>query len=288
MFDTRIGRAVWEFNDEIHGAQVSDVTISIKGVAAGAYENHLLVHDLSSVSFIVCESCYLSHTHIERAWREYSSSNQGSSSRTLLSVLTVDGFVHGLFQSIKDVTDPTFGRSASHRSTSVVQVPIAEYDWFPLPRSVLMLLQVDDASTTFSLWCYPNTPACVIHERHYGLTSVVQATDQTDQNPKSRQDLAIPGLLNACITPRNSLIYVFKPSILSRRRESRFEERFLTSEQDLAPCISKEGTTHGAVGSKWENTAIAVATQSESTELITLCTFKRNMAEVVKYTMDYE
>lgn len=151
-----------------------------------------------------------------------------------------------------------------------------------------MLSQVDDASTNFSLWCYPNTPACVVHERHYGLTSIVQPNGQTAQNPESRQDLAIPGLLNACITPRNSLIYVVKPSIVSRHRISRFEERLLTSEQDLAKRVSKEGTTHGAIGSKWENTAIAVAAQSESTELITLCTFKRNMAEVVKYTVDYK
>ncbi len=147
-----------------------------------------------------------------------------------------------------------------------------------------MLSQVDDASTNFALWCYPTTPSCVLFEKHYGLTSIVTPNGRTDQNPESRQDLAIPGLLNACITPRHSLIYVVKPPVLSRRRETRFEERFLT--QDLATCISKEGTTHGAIGSKWENTAVAVAAQSESTELLILCTFKKNMAEIVKYTID--
>lgn len=148
--------------------------------------------------------------------------------------------------------------------------------------------QVDDASTNFSLWCYPHTPACVIQEKYYGLTSIIQPNGQTDPPPESRQDLPIPGLLDACITRRNSLIYVVKPPILSRRRDSRFEERHLTSETDLAICISEKSTTHGAVGGRWENAAIAVATQSDSTEIITLCTFKRNVAEVIKYTIDYK
>ena len=150
-----------------------------------------------------------------------------------------------------------------------------------------MLSQVDDASTNFSLWCYPNTPACVVHERNHGLTSIVQPNGRTNQNPEPRQDLAIPGLLNASITPRNSLIYAVNPSIMSRRRETRLEERLLTSEQGCSPRIPREGTTHGAFGSKWENTAIAVVAQSESTELVTLCTFKRNTVEVVKCTIDY-
>lgn len=105
-----------------------------------------------------------------------------------------------------------------------------------------MLSQIDDASTNISLWCYPNTPAYVVHERHYGLTSVVQPNGQTAQNPESRQDLAIFGFLNACIMPRNSLIYVVKPHIISRHRISRFEERLLTSEQDLTKCVWKEST----------------------------------------------
>lgn len=288
MFDTHGGLIVWEFNKEIQGVQVSDVIISAEGVAAGAYENHLLIHDLSSVPILECRFYSSSYSPTEKTRTEHSHSSKGLSSRTSPSVLTAGGFVHGLSQSIKDVTDRTSGRSASTRSTSVGQVPIVEYDFYQLPRCVLMLSQVDDASTSFFLWCYPDTPACVIHERYFGLTSVLQPNDPTDQNPESRQDLGIPGLLNACITPRNSLIYIVKPSILSRRRETRFEERLLTSDQTLAAGISKEGTTHGAVGSRWENTAVAVAAQSESTELITLCTFSRNLAEVVKYRIDYE
>ena len=147
-----------------------------------------------------------------------------------------------------------------------------------------MLSQVVDASTNFALWCYPTTPSCVVYEKDYGLTSIVTPNGRTDQNPESRQDLAIPGLLNACITSRHSLISVVKPPVLSRRREIRFKERLLT--QDRATCIAKESTTHGAVGSKWENTAMAIAAQSESNELITLCTFKKNMAEIVRYTID--
>ena len=203
-------------------------------------------------------------------------------------MLTVDGFVHGLSQSIKDVTDPTFGKSASIRSTFVDLVPIAEYDQYQLSRRVLTSSQVDDATTDFFLWCCPDDAACVIHERHYGLTSIVQLNGRTDQDPESRQDLAIPGLLNACITPRRSLVYAVKPSMLSRRRELRFEERLLNSERDLFTSISNESATHRANVSKWTNAKIAAAAQSESTELITLCTFKRNLVENVKYTVDYE
>ncbi|KAF6230791.1 hypothetical protein HO173_010907 [Letharia columbiana] len=71
-----------------------------------------------------------------------------------------------------------------------------------------------------------------------------------------------PVFFTLCITPRNPLIYVVKSSILSRRREARFEERLLRSEQDRPKWISKKATTHGAVGSKWENIAIAVAAQA--------------------------
>lgn len=149
-----------------------------------------------------------------------------------------------------------------------------------------MLPQVDDASIDFSLWCYPDSPACVVHERGYGLTSIIRRDAQPDLNPESRQDLPIPNLVDACITPRKTLIYVVKPSLLSSHRESRFEERLLMSESDRPTCISKEVTVHGAVFTKWEKSAIAVAAQSESTEVITLCTFKKNMVEVIKYIID--
>lgn len=260
VFDTHGGLIVWEFNKEIQGVQVSDVIISAEGVAAGAYENHLLIHDLSK-----------------------------NEDRTF-------PLEQGLI--IKNLAFSANGRWLCAWAISIDQGCDRSYFWEISQQSIDLrgsgsYRRVDDASTSFFLWCYPDTPACVIHERHFGLTSVLQPNDPndpndpTDQNPESRQDLGIPGLLNACITPRNSLIYVVKPSILSRRRETRFEERLLTSDQTLATGISKEGTTHGAVGSRWENTAVAVAAQSESTELITLCTFSRNLAEVVKYRIDY-
>lgn len=200
----------------------------------------------------------------------------------------VDGSVHGLSRSIKTVTDATFGRSAIIRSTFMALVPIVEYDQYQLPRRVLMSSQVEDATTDFSLWCCPDKAACVVHERHYGMTSIVQLNGRTDQDPESRQDMAIPGLLNACITPRESLVYAVRPPILSLRQGLRFEERLLKSERDLFTCISKESTTHEANVSKWENATIVAAAQSESTGLITLCTFKNHLVEIVKYTMDYE
>lgn len=200
----------------------------------------------------------------------------------------VDGFVYGLSQSSKNRTDPISGSAASKRSNLVGQVPITEYDQYQFPRCVLTLPQVDDASIDFSLWCYPDSPACVIHERGYGLTSIIRRNAQSDLNPESRQDLPIPNLVNACITPRKTLIYVVKPSLLSSRREFRFEERLLMSESDRPTCISKESIVHGEVITRWKKSAIVVAAQSESTEVITLCTFKRNMIEVIKYLVDYK
>lgn len=200
----------------------------------------------------------------------------------------VDGFVHGLSQSSKDVTDPISGSAASKRSNLVGGVPITEYDRYQFPRCILTLPQVDDASIDFSLWCFPDSPACVVHERGYGLTSIIRQNAEPDLNPESRQDLPILNLVNACITPRKTLIYVVKPSLLSSRREFRFKERLLMSESDRPTCISKEGTVHGAVITKWKKSAIAVAAQGESTEVITLCTFKSNMVEVIKYIVDYK
>ena len=81
-------------------------------------------------------------------------------------------------------------------------------------------------------------------------------------------------------------MYFIKPSILSIRREARFEERFLKTEQARVSSIMKEATTHGVIGSNWENNCIAVAAQGDGTEIITLCTFKGNMAEVLKYQID--
>lgn len=58
-------------------------------------------------------------------------------------------------------------------------------------------------------------------------------------------------------------------------------------EPDRPTCISKEGTVLGTVITKWEKSAITVAAQGESTEVITLCTFKRNTIEVIKYIIDH-
>lgn len=127
MFDVRDGRNVWEFDHGIHGVQFSDVTMSTGALTAGAHENHLLIYDLSSVSFMSTKPVlYLTLRQNGRG--QTLRSKKGSSSRISLSVLTVDGFVHGLSQFIKGVTDSTFERSASNRSTSVGQVSIAGYD----------------------------------------------------------------------------------------------------------------------------------------------------------------
>lgn len=58
VFDARDGRAIWKFDDEINGIQVSDVTISTEGVTACAYENRLLIHDLLSVFFVEYNFCH--------------------------------------------------------------------------------------------------------------------------------------------------------------------------------------------------------------------------------------
>ena len=62
VFDARVCRTapVWEFNKEILGVQVSDVIISTEGMAAGAYENRLLIHDLSSVSLKSTDPFFIS------------------------------------------------------------------------------------------------------------------------------------------------------------------------------------------------------------------------------------
>ena len=77
VFDTRSGRISWAFDKEIHGAQVSDVIISTGGVAAGAYEKHLLIRDLSSVSSIENTSISLSHSYTEEKESPRSTSKKG-------------------------------------------------------------------------------------------------------------------------------------------------------------------------------------------------------------------
>ncbi|CAD6579226.1 MAG: hypothetical protein ASARMPREDX12_009098 [Alectoria sarmentosa] len=179
VFDARVCRTapVWEFNKEILGVQVSDVIISTEGMAAGAYENRLLIHDLSSVSLKSTDPFFIS----------------------LLDRKSVDRkleLAQGL--TIKNLAFGAKGRWLCAWAISVDQGCDRSYFWEISQQSIDFhgsgcYRRVDDASTNFSLWCYPNTPACVVHERHYGLTSIVQPNGQTAQNPESRQDLAIPG-----------------------------------------------------------------------------------------------
>lgn len=129
MSEARVCRTapVWEFDKEILGVPVSDVIISTEGMAAGAYENRLLIHDLSSVSFKSTDPFFISLLDRKSVDRKLELA-QGLTIKNLAFSAMVDGFVHGPFQSIKDVTDPTFGRSVSNQSTSMGQVAIAEYD----------------------------------------------------------------------------------------------------------------------------------------------------------------
>lgn len=76
VFDTRFGRLIQAFDDEVYRVQVSDVIMSTGGVAVGAYEKHLLIRDLSSVSSI--ENKYsLSHCYTEEKESSRSTSTKG-------------------------------------------------------------------------------------------------------------------------------------------------------------------------------------------------------------------
>ena len=51
------GQIVWKFRKDIKGIQVSHVVLSVEGVTAGAYENHLLIYNLALVISMDYKSC---------------------------------------------------------------------------------------------------------------------------------------------------------------------------------------------------------------------------------------